>query len=178
MVYPENYNKPTRLLLLVSAIWFGTFGIALAEKVTLSADHWGVAEGKACIDCHKKSSPGLFRQWEESAHAEAGVNCLDCHQAVAADDDAVEHEGAVIATIVSPRDCGRCHTAESKEMHNSVHSQAVALIGNRIPALAESVSEKALLQAGCTQCHGSVVEVRGDGTLSPEIGRASCRERV
>ncbi|MCB1750205.1 MAG: hypothetical protein KDI74_00690 [Gammaproteobacteria bacterium] len=168
MVYPENYNKPTRLLLLVSAIWFGTFGIALAEKVTLSADHWGVAEGKACIDCHKKSSPGLFRQWEESAHAEAGVNCLDCHQAVAADDDAVEHEGAVIATIVSPRDCGRCHTAESKEMHNSVHSQAVALIGNRIPALAESVSEKALLQAGCTQCHGSVVEVRGDGTLSPE----------
>ncbi|MCB1831639.1 MAG: cytochrome c3 family protein [Chromatiaceae bacterium] len=168
MVYPENYNKPTRLLLLVTVIWLGTVGVAMAEKVTLSPDNWGVAEGKACIDCHKKSSSGLTRQWEESAHAEAGVNCLDCHQAVAADDDAMEHEGAVIATIVSPKDCGRCHTTESKETQSSVHSQAIALIGSKIPGLGESLSGKALVSAGCTQCHGSIVEVRGDGTLAPE----------
>ncbi|MCB1904624.1 MAG: hypothetical protein KDI18_11170 [Gammaproteobacteria bacterium] len=168
MVYAKNHSKPTLLLCLIMVSWLGVVGIAWAEKVKLSPDNWGKAEGKACVDCHEKSSPGITHQWKESAHAKAGVNCLDCHQALPADDDAMEHEGRVIATIVSPKDCGRCHTVESTETQNSVHSQAVALIGDKLPGLAENLSGKALISAGCTQCHGSFVAVRGDGTLTPE----------
>ncbi len=44
------------------------------------------------------------------------------------DKDAIEHEGSIIATIVSPKDCGRCHTKEFKETEGSVHSKALCLI--------------------------------------------------
>ena len=62
MVYAKNHSKPTLLLCLIMVSWLGVVGIAWAEKVKLSPDNWGKAEGKACIDCHEKSSPGLTRQ--------------------------------------------------------------------------------------------------------------------
>ena len=36
---------------------------------------------KSCASCHAKSCGGLTKQWQDSAHAKAGVNCMDCHQA-------------------------------------------------------------------------------------------------
>ena len=84
-------------------------GPLLAAKVTLDPGHWGNPAGEECVNCHTKSSAGLAMEWRESAHAKAGVNCLDCHQAEATDPDALKHEGQVIATIVSPQDCARCH---------------------------------------------------------------------
>ncbi|RKZ91268.1 MAG: cytochrome C552, partial [Gammaproteobacteria bacterium] len=61
----------------------------LAAKVTLDSSSWGLEEGKACVDCHSKSSAGLTHQWKNSAHAQANVNCLDCHQAYEDDVDAI-----------------------------------------------------------------------------------------
>ena len=138
-----------------------------AAKVTLDPDNWGHPDGEACVSCHDKASPGLAQQWRQSAHQRAGVNCLDCHQAVAAEPDAMEHEGQIIATIVSPRDCGRCHEVEYREQGGSVHAEAYAIIAARIPALAHNLTGVAMQAAGCDQCHGSVVKVRGDGTLDP-----------
>jgi hypothetical protein len=140
----------------------------IAEKVKLDPTTWGLEAGKECVSCHKKSSAGLTHEWQNSAHAEAGVNCLDCHQAQSVDDDAIEHEGAIIATIVSPKDCGRCHTKEFKETEGSVHTKALSIIKNRLPALADNLSGKEMVAAGCAQCHGSKVEVLGDGTLTAE----------
>jgi hypothetical protein len=102
-----------------------------------------------------------------SAHAEAGVNCLDCHKASVDDVDAITHEGQVIATIVSPLDCSRCHTVEYEQQKGSVHSEAFRIIESRLPALAGHVAGDAIVAAGCDQCHGSKVNVRGDGTLDP-----------
>ena len=138
-----------------------------AAKVSLSPDQWGDPAGKECVSCHEKSSAGLTAQWKRSQHAEAGVNCLDCHKADIDDADAITHEGAVIATIVSPLDCSRCHTTEYEQQRGSVHSEAVTLIENRLPALAGHVGGAAIVAAGCDQCHGSTVRVRGDGTLDP-----------
>ena len=42
--------------------------------------------------------------------------CIDCHGADKGDADAFEHEGALIATLVTPKDCGVCHEKEAKEM--------------------------------------------------------------
>lgn len=147
-------------LCLASPLW--------AAKVTLDPSNWGHAAGEACVNCHTKSSSGLAQEWRESAHAKAGVNCMDCHQAVVADPDAIKHEGQVIATIVSPKDCARCHETEFKEQQGSVHAEAYSLIKERIPAMAANLTGPAVQAAGCDQCHGSRVKVKGDGTLDPE----------
>ncbi|HEC05526.1 MAG TPA: hypothetical protein ENJ12_01620 [Thiolapillus brandeum] len=149
------------ILLAISAPVF-------SAKVTLSPDNWGLEEGRACIDCHEKSSPGLTHQWRESAHADANVNCLDCHHADAVDDDAMEHEGSIIATIVSPRDCARCHEAEYRESEGSVHSKALVKLEKKFPNLNDRVFGEEMTAAGCTQCHGSKIRVKGDGTLDPD----------
>ncbi|MCU0833746.1 MAG: hypothetical protein MUC77_04810 [Chromatiaceae bacterium] len=141
---------------------------ATAAKVTLDPSNWSHPAGDACVSCHEKASAGLAQQWHDSAHAKAGVNCMDCHQAEAAEPDAREHEGQIIATIVSPKDCGRCHTVEFEEQQGSVHAEAHAIIAERIPALAHNLTGPAMQASGCDQCHGSVVKVRGDGTLDPD----------
>jgi hypothetical protein len=153
---------------LLILLWIGFVPHSSAEKVKLDSSHWGLEEGKECVSCHKKSSAGLTHEWQQSAHATAGVNCLDCHQADSADEDAIEHEGAVIATIVSPKDCGRCHTKEFTETESSVHTKALHSLKSRLSALAGRFDAKAMVDAGCASCHGVEVEVRGDGSLSPE----------
>ena len=98
-----------------------------------------------------------------------GVNCMDCHQAEATDPDAIKHEGQIIATIVSPKDCARCHEVEFRDQQGSVHAEAYSLIKDRIPALADNLTGVAVhAAAGCDQCHGSRVKVKGDGTLDPD----------
>lgn len=159
-------NQPANRLLLLVLLSFLNLPI-YAAKVTLNPDQWGDPAGKECISCHKKSSVGLTAQWQNSKHAEAGVNCLDCHKADVDDADAIKHEGVVIATIVSPLDCSRCHTTEYEQQKGSVHSEAVDLIKERLPALAGHVGGNAIVAAGCDQCHGSSVRVLGDGTLDP-----------
>ena len=156
------------LLAFAVAIWLGSVNPVGAAKVKLDPSNWGLEEGQECVKCHKKSSAGLARQWQDSVHAEKEVNCLDCHQADKGDDDAIEHEGAIIATIVSPKDCSRCHETEYRQQKGSVHAEAVALIQDRLPAMAENVSGQAMVAAGCAQCHGSIVAFRGDGTLDPD----------
>jgi len=148
------------LLLALSAVH--------AVKVQLDPSNWGLEAGKACESCHAKASAGLTRQWRDSAHAAAGVNCMDCHQADKLEPDAIEHEGQLIATVVSPKDCGRCHTAEFEEQQGSVHAEAYSIISDRVPALAHNLTGPAMQAAGCDQCHGSVVKVKGDGTLDSD----------
>ena len=152
------------ILFLVFLTWAT---LAQAAKVTLDSSEWGHPEGENCVSCHAKASPGLTEQWAESAHHQAGVNCMDCHQADPADVDAITHEGQVIATIVSPKDCGRCHRTELEEQSGSVHAEAHVIIEQRVPALAHNLTGAAMQAAGCDQCHGSRVVVRGDGSLDP-----------
>lgn len=136
-----------------------------AAKVTLDSSNWGLEAGKECVKCHSKTSAGLADQWRDSKHAEVGMNCLDCHQAESSEPDAIEHEGFTIATIVSPKDCGRCHQQEEEQNSSSVHANAVSLIKNRMPAMAGNLGGEAIIAVGCAQCHGSEVKVKGDGTL-------------
>jgi hypothetical protein len=156
--------------LAILALFFllAIFYPAQAAKVELDPNNWGHEAGQDCVSCHTKSSAGLTQQWQDSAHAAAGVNCMDCHQAEVSEADAMEHEGQIIAIVVSPKDCGRCHSVELKQQQGSVHAEAYSIIAERIPALAHNVTGPAMQAAGCDQCHGSVVKVKGDGTLDPQ----------
>ncbi|MBF0255540.1 MAG: hypothetical protein HQL47_03580 [Gammaproteobacteria bacterium] len=136
-----------------------------AAKVKLDPSNWGLEAGKECIKCHTKTSAGIVSQWQDSAHGKQGVNCMDCHQAETSDVDAIEHEGYTIATLVSPKDCGRCHEVEEKQNSGSVHVNAVASITGQRRFMTEVMGNPAFTAASCDQCHGSVVKVKGDGSL-------------
>ncbi|MEQ9411586.1 MAG: multiheme c-type cytochrome [Fuerstiella sp.] len=145
------------------------------------------ASSKGCVECHMKSSPGIIDHWEGSTHAAKGVGCVECHQAAHEDIDAFDHYGATIATIVTPRDCGRCHKTETAEFLASHHAKAGNILASLDNFLAETVegarvpfnphsktpgmdvdmvNGMASVNVGCRQCHGSKIALEGrDGSL-------------
>ena len=80
---------------------------------------------RTCIACHKDRNPGLYQQWGQSRHYRANVGCYECHQAEPGEPDARKHFGTVMATLVTPADCGRCHATQAGEFLDSRRAKAV-----------------------------------------------------
>jgi hypothetical protein len=112
--------------------------------------------------------PGLVREWRSSHHYAADVGCYECHAADPEDADAVEHFDYTIATIVSPKDCSKCHIHEFEQFQKSHHADAGKILGSLDNVLGEVVEGPMAAVNGCKQCHGSVVKVMADGSLDPE----------
>ena len=121
------------------------------------------AEQQPCISCHEAATPGIIGQWRDSKHSQAGVECLDCHQATPTEPDAFEHHGSTIAIIVSPTDCSQCHPAEYAENKGSHHAKAGQILGSLDNLLGEVVGGEPAVNAGCRQCHGGTVKVDNKG---------------
>ena len=148
-------------------------GAAAAEKAKAPPKPAASARSRDCIECHQGQSPGIVEQWRGSRHAGKGVGCYECHLAEKGDADAFEHGGALIATVVTPRDCGRCHGRENAEFQPSHHAKAGNILASLDNYLAEvvegarvpfephagkgQVNGLASVQQGCMQCHGSRV---------------------
>ncbi len=145
-------------------------------------------EGK-CLTCHKEKSPGLYKQWYASEHARHNVTCMDCHQAERGDADAYDHEGGLIATLVTPKDCGRCHEKEMLEVDASHHSTAGQILESNDAYLAHAAGGFQAAIMGCESCHGSKVLIdenmpnkldkttwpnSGIGRLNPDGSKGSC----
>jgi hypothetical protein len=142
------------------------------------------AASKACVDCHGQANPGIVDHWKGSTHAQKGVGCADCHQAGQGDVDGFSHYGVQVATVVTPRDCARCHVDVAKEFAASHHAAAGNILasldnflaetveGARAPfdphgptpgMVVERVNGLASSLSGCQQCHGSKVGLRTTG---------------
>lgn len=135
---------------------------ALAQTGKISPD------GKACLDCHTTTTPGIVQQWRESAHAKSGVDCYSCHRANDNDPATFDHYGHHIAVIVTPNYCARCHAQEVKQFEESHHAQAAQFIGSLDNMLGEIVEGGPAAVNGCRQCHGSEVKYVGDGKFDPD----------
>jgi hypothetical protein len=120
-------------------------------------------QNKPCYDCHKEKSPGIAAQWADSQHSRMGVGCNDCHQAQEGDVDAWYHEGVLIATLVTPGDCGRCHKDIAAEFQGSHHAKAGQILGSLDNVLGEIVEGPPAAHSGCQQCHGSKIAFQLDG---------------
>jgi nitrate/TMAO reductase-like tetraheme cytochrome c subunit len=131
-----------------------------------------------CVDCHNEENPGIVVHWTGSTHAERGVGCYDCHEAAQDEPDSYLHHGQMIATVVTPRDCARCHDEEAAEFAESHHAAAGNILASLDNFLAETVEGVRLTfsphsptpgravegvngfasaNSGCQQCHGSKV---------------------
>jgi hydroxylamine dehydrogenase len=150
-----------------------------AEEAGIRPPHVSVpAASRECVECHAEENPGIVVHWEGSTHAEKGIGCLDCHQAAAAEPDGYQHHGDRIATIVTPRDCARCHDHEASEFAQSHHAAGGNILASLDNFLAETVEGArmefnphaptpgrvvravngfASAASGCQQCHGSKV---------------------
>ncbi len=155
-------------VLAVGAVLMLPFGASQAARPsgTIGKD-WGAPKGQECVECHWQESPGLTKEWNDSQHGQAGVNCLDCHGTAKEDKDAFEHEGSMISVIVTPKDCSKCHKTEFEEMDGSHHAKGGQILASLDNLMGEVIGGPEAVTAGCKQCHGAKVEIGADGKPTP-----------
>jgi hydroxylamine dehydrogenase len=165
----------------------------LAGLLLLSGLFWAGAvyagTGDNCVSCHEKENPGLYMQWKNSAHAANGVGCIDCHAADKGDADAFAHEGETIATLVTPKDCGKCHEKEEAETSASYHAHAGEILASNDAYLAHAAGGNPIAIVGCESCHGGKMTIdpqspnklsadtwpnSGIGRLNPDGSKGAC----
>ena len=167
---------------LVAILFIQTRGVGQEQqeqKPKTDVARVEAADGaRSCVECHQKTSPGIVEHWKDSTHAAQGIGCVDCHAADVKDADAFSHYGATIATVVTPKDCGNCHTQEHEEFSISHHSKAGNILasldnflaetveGSRVPFnphsptpghAVDKVNGMVSATVGCQQCHGSKI---------------------
>jgi hydroxylamine dehydrogenase len=142
------------------------------------------ASGK-CAECHARMQYAVVHEYEMSAHATKGVNCLDCHQPQQ-NQQKEDHHGFVIAKHLTAGNCRGCHESIYQEFRRSRHaapswaaiygekglspeevsfSETYQPGGTKRPphpfVQAEGVSA---MISGCDQCH-AVGKPNDDGTI-------------
>lgn len=176
-------------LFLVSLLYVQKLEVARKYEEAGLAEHVIAvpASSKACVDCHQQSNPGIVSHWKGSTHARSGVSCVECHKADKEDADAFLHYNVTIATVITPRDCARCHAETAKEFEKSHHAAAGNILasldnflaetveGSRVPfnphsptpgKAVDMVNGRASALSGCLQCHGSKVGlIASDGSI-------------
>jgi len=142
------------------------------------------ATGK-CAECHARTQYSVVHEYEMSAHARKGVNCLDCHQP-AANQEKKDHHGFVIAAKLTAGNCRSCHEAIYQQFLHSRHAAPAwaAIYGEkgltpeqvnfseqyqpggtrRPPHPFTQLEGPSAMTSGCEQCH-SVGRPNGDGTI-------------
>jgi hydroxylamine dehydrogenase len=141
-------------------------GVLTSGATYVDPKNYGSPKGTVCVTCHRETSPGIYHQWIESGHGQAGVNCYDCHRAEEGDVDAFEHK-ELISIVVTPKDCSRCHEKEYKEFSSSHHADAVSVLNSSDILFGRAVWGVTGQWTGCDLCHGSTLKVQEKGKLSP-----------
>ncbi len=170
-------------ILLIGIIYLFIFSLTFA-----AIPDNDTAAGK-CMTCHKEKSKGLYRQWFSSSHGMHNVTCIDCHGAKKGDVDGYIHYDALISTLVTPKDCGKCHKKEMEEVDRSYHAKAGLILESADAYLAHAAGGHPVAIAGCESCHGSKIQIdpkspnklsikswpnSGIGRLNPDGSKGSC----
>jgi hydroxylamine dehydrogenase len=174
----------------MSNLWLASLVCLALALVPASAQaEPGGASGDSCVVCHRAQNPGLVLQWEHSKHGQAQITCIDCHGAKAEDPDAYTHHGSTIATLVTPKDCGGCHSQQMEEFEGSHHAKAGQILNSADNYQARVIAGHPAVVAGCEGCHGGKVKIdpasankldrlsfpnSGIGRLNPDGSMGSC----
>jgi len=140
-------------------------------------------EGVACVECHKATTPGIFADWAKSRHANANITCIDCHLVQPGDQDIAKgHEKyysrsdmpygeskykVPIASIVTPKDCSRCHPDEVTQYSRSKHANTIEIMWKLDSWLNKGMNSDNERKTGCFSCHGTIIQIDKDGNIDP-----------
>ena len=96
---------------------------------------------------------------------------------------------ALIATLVTPTDCGKCHEKQALEVGESYHATAGEILDSNDAYLAHAAGGAPVAIADCESCHGAKVIIdsnspnklsrlswpnSGIGRLNPDGSKGSC----
>ncbi len=142
------------------------------------------ATGK-CAECHRRETSAIVVEYEQSRHAQKGVNCLDCHHAIEGQ-PSVEHKGFVIARALTSKNCAQCHATEYDQFARSRHAAPswASVNGpkdfspdqlafgeryhptwvNRAPMSIGALEGASAVTSGCNACH-AIGKPNADGSF-------------
>lgn len=128
--------------------------------------------GQACVDCHRRASPGVVSDWQLSRHAAVAVDCVACHG------DGHRGEGdAARARLPTPETCGRCHREREAQFRRGKHAWAWAAV-KAMPTFHYQPLAARQGLSGCASCHKlglkSEAELRELRASTGGYGVASC----
>jgi hypothetical protein len=115
-----------------------------------------------CVECHKRTTPGIVEQYSHSTMAVAEVTCRNCHEVASDYPGAVDHEGSFVLNSPTTVMCERCHTQEVAQFHQSRHA---------LPAYVAVVGSKDL-----SPLHLAQYEAIPEGQYSPDKSRNAIGE--
>lgn len=132
------------------------------------------ANGK-CAECHIKETGAVVHEYEMSRHNAKGINCLDCHRAVAGQ-EAVAHKGFDISRDVTAANCKLCHQVEYEQYLKSRHAApAWAAVAGKKDFTAEMVSFAEAIHPGAVDRAPNALAMQ-EGMAAITKGCAKCHE--
>lgn len=167
-----------------------------------------------CLECHTTLHPGIVSSWQKSRHARvtlaeaAGqqgldrkvspgkvpeefanvtVGCAECHTLdPKTHQDSFEHNGHEVHVVVSPKDCGACHSTEVEQfgknlmchaygnlMDNGVYKYLTEAVNSVPPGSAgkpANISTDLTNADSCLYCHGTKMAVTGVRSRETQMG--------
>ena len=162
-----------------------------ASIAVIAVAPWSLHAGSPSKKCRPRAKPArtatrrrappFTSQWGTSKHYRGNVGCFECHMALTKPTPTPTSTTAqMISTIVTPKDCGRCHEQEVGEFNSSHHAKGGRILGSLDNVLAEVVEGNrgfktaafpqgvsAAAVNGCWQCHGAEVKIAPSGKPDP-----------
>jgi len=122
------------------------------------------ADSAGCVECHKKTSPGVVADWETSRHGKAAVGCVVCHGS-----KHTQATDAAQAAIPTPDTCGKCHEKQVAQYKGGKHSLAWAAM-KAMPTMHFQPMALTVGMKGCGECHRIGVKTDADMKELRELG--------
>jgi hypothetical protein len=163
-----------RLLLLAAALALAAGGTEAQTKrpAKAAAAKKPAGSGKACVECHAKTSPQIVSDWRLSRHFQMEVDCTTCHGA-----EHTSKEDVAEAKLPTPDTCADCHEAQVTQFKKGKHAFAWASVKAMPTFHYQPVAIREGLK-GCGGCHKlglkSEAEQKELAKLSGGFGNASC----
>jgi hydroxylamine dehydrogenase len=150
----------------------GRLILSTAVAVFLSTVLTSTATAQACLECHKKVTPGIVNDYQLSKHNKNNIYCTECHG-----ERHTSAKDADRAEIPTPETCGQCHETRLKQFKNGKHAAAWAAMKAMPTAHWQPM---ALMEGmkGCGGCHKiglkTDAEIRDLKKSGLRFGIASC----
>ncbi len=147
------------------------------------------ATGK-CAECHRRETPAIVVEFEQSKHAQKGINAASIATTPPKANPGMDHNGFVIAKSLTAKNCAACHAREYDQFARSRHAapawasvngpkdfspDQVALGEryhptwvNRSPMSIGAIEGAAAIANGCNACH-AIGKPNADGVPSGPV---------
>ncbi len=109
---------------------------------------FAAGQKSACIDCHKKVTPGIVQQYLEGKMSKKGVDCSSCHGSAHK-----KMDDAKLAKLPTPETCAGCHKKQADQFTSGKHNLAwiaavsMPMMGHQPKAITGEGYK------GCSSCH-------------------------